>query len=134
MIPDEITPIDDHLLGALLAADTVIADETGPYEPADGSWLGDCARLLEMVWPGEGASAPLSRVPLTFGRFEVLREVGRGGFGVVYLARDPVLGRDVALKVPLPGRIDVPEARRRFMREARRGGPGSSAHRTGLRG
>ena len=55
---------------------------------------------------------------MSFGRFEVVREVGRGGFGVVYLARDPVLGRDVALKVPRPEMLVTAEARRRFMREA----------------
>jgi len=41
----------------------------------------------------------------TIGRFEIVREIGRGGFGVVYEARDLELGRSVALKAvrPLPG-------------------------------
>lgn len=47
-----------------------------------------------------------------FGRFEAVREIGRGGFGVVLEARDPVLGRSVALKVIRPGRPgDVGSAR-----------------------
>src|SRR6266542_5511935 len=38
------------------------------------------------------------------GRFELVREVGRGGFGVVYEARDLQLGRLVAFKALRPGR------------------------------
>ena len=38
--------------------------------------------------------------PARFSRFEVKRELGRGSFGVVYLAYDPRLRREVALKVP----------------------------------
>lgn len=52
-----------------------------------------------------------------FGRFEVRGELGRGGMGIVYVAVDATLGREVALKV-LPASGDV-ERRRRFMREAR---------------
>jgi serine/threonine-protein kinase len=37
--------------------------------------------------------------PETIGRFEILREIGRGAMGVVYEARDPDLGRTVAVKV-----------------------------------
>lgn len=35
-----------------------------------------------------------------FGRYKVLKQIGRGGFGMVYLAHDPVLKRDVAIKTP----------------------------------
>ncbi len=51
-------------------------------------------------------------------RYEVIREVGRGGMGIVYLARDTVLERDVAVKL-LPPAMLSPEAEERFRREAR---------------
>ncbi|MBX6314156.1 MAG: serine/threonine protein kinase [Isosphaeraceae bacterium] len=73
----------------------------------------DGLRLLEEIWP-RGAPAG----PGAFGRFEILRELGRGGFGVVFLALDPELGRRVALKVPRPEVLATPEVRRRFLREA----------------
>lgn len=57
-------------------------------------------------------------LPERFGRFEIVRELGRGGFGVVFLAIDPVLNRQVALKVPQPGVLGSAEGHRRSMREA----------------
>ena len=52
------------------------------------------------------------------GEFELEREIGRGGMGVVYLARDLVLDRHVALKV-LPPDSATSDVRARFLREAR---------------
>jgi eukaryotic-like serine/threonine-protein kinase len=46
---------------------------------------------------------PLPNVPVMIGRYRVARVLGQGGFGRVYLAHDPDLDRDVAIKMPIPG-------------------------------
>jgi WD40 repeat protein len=56
------------------------------------------------------------------GRFELIVEIGRGGYGVVFLANDPQLGRQVALKIPRPEVTASEETKRRFLREARAAG------------
>jgi serine/threonine protein kinase len=64
----------------------------------------------------------LSRLRTSFrrlGRFEVRRELGRGAFGLVFLAHDPQLRREVALKVPRVEALVTAELRERFLREAR---------------
>jgi ABC-type transport system substrate-binding protein len=50
-------------------------------------------------------------------RYEVTGEVGRGGMGVVYRARDPLLNRDVAVKL-IPPSLLGPDSEHRFQREA----------------
>jgi len=51
--------------------------------------------------------------------FRILEKLGEGGMGVVYRAEDENLGRQVVLKVLLPGIVADEERRRRFLREAR---------------
>ena len=51
--------------------------------------------------------------------FRILRRIGEGGMGSVYLAEDTILGRQVALKVLAPHLIDSDEALARFRQEAR---------------
>src|SRR5262245_30383497 len=84
---------------------------------------GQCLELLEQVWPRprrEGADG--EPLPDVVDRFEIIRELGRGGFGIVYLAFDPVLRREIALKVQRPETVLSPELRRRFLREAQAAG------------
>jgi hypothetical protein len=53
------------------------------------------------------------------GKYEILEELGRGGFGTVYRAADTTLGREVALKVLHPQLLVDPAFVERFLREAR---------------
>lgn len=53
------------------------------------------------------------------GRYQILREIGRGGMGVVYAARDENLGKIVAMKVLPPGIENDSVELERFEREAR---------------
>ena len=59
------------------------------------------------------------RLPEKIGRYPVIRLLGQGGFGRVYLAHDDDLERSVAIKVPNPERISRPEDVEAYLNEAR---------------
>ncbi len=67
----------------------------------------------------EGDVAEELLSPTHIGRFEIRRRLGRGGFGVVYLAHDPGLDRLVALKVPRLELLKTDKARENLLHEAR---------------
>jgi len=78
------------------------ADQTTEYAPAGETTIA-------------GSSGPAGRI----GPYDVIERVGRGGMGEVFRAMDPALERIVALKILTPALAGNPEARRRFLREAR---------------
>src|SRR5262245_21827749 len=70
--------------------------------------------------PSGGVASGVAAPPLQqVGGYRVIREVGRGGMGVVYEAEQLALGRRVALKVLPPGAARDGQALPRFQREAR---------------
>jgi len=61
-------------------------------------------------------------MPKTIGKYEILNPLGSGAMGVVYLARDPIIDRIVAIKVLSPSLVENARQRERFYQEARTAG------------
>jgi tRNA A-37 threonylcarbamoyl transferase component Bud32/tetratricopeptide (TPR) repeat protein len=69
--------------------------------------------------PTPGNSSPLKELTGRIGKYDIVKPLGKGAMGIVYLAHDTVLERDVALKVMVAQIADDPELRGRFEREAK---------------
>jgi len=69
--------------------------------------------------PPIGMTKPSTELPEQFGRYRIVKRLGKGGMGSVYLAHDQQLDRKVALKVPHFDPEDGSRVLERFYREAR---------------
>src|SRR5947209_5853702 len=119
---------DEQLQEAILAY-LKAADSGQPVSPQElltrypeltaelTAFLADQSRLDPVLAPLRGIREAI--LPRSLGDFRILREVGRGGMGVVYEAEQISLGRRVALKVlPFAATMD-PRHLQRFQNEAR---------------
>ena len=64
-------------------------------------------------------SAPIKELSGRIGKYDIIKPLGKGAMGIVYLAHDTILERDVALKVMVASIADDPELKTRFEREAK---------------
>jgi len=83
--------------------------------------MGDAS--LSFLAPAQGPDE-LGRL----GPYRILKKLGAGGMGMVFLAEDTMLKRKVALKTMLPHVAVNPQARERFLREARAAAAIEHAH------
>jgi len=65
------------------------------------------------------AAAPAKELTGRIGKYDIVKPLGKGAMGMVYLAHDTILERDVALKVMVAQIADDPELNQRFVREAK---------------
>src|SRR5690349_12259828 len=107
------------------SADTLRAFELGKLDAAATAAVRrhlDTCRECSQKSSGSAGGALPANLPKELAdhpQYEVVRELGRGGMGVVYLARNRLMERPEVLKVVNRSLLDHPEAAERFLREVR---------------
>lgn len=117
--PDPKSPLGQSSQTAPFAASkkTVILGSTGDTDPNQALTV-DFVPSAEPTEPTAYASDDRVAKKELVGRFKIISILGRGTFGTVYRAYDPLLDREVALKVPRFA-ADDREMMERFHREAK---------------
>ena len=72
-----------------------------------------------MTEESKASAGPIKELSGRIGKYDILKPLGKGAMGMVYLAHDTILERDVALKVMVAQIADDPELNKRFIREAK---------------
>lgn len=105
----------EECLIKLEAGETVDQDQLLARHPELASQLEACLASLRFI---HKAVQPAEGIPTRLADFRIIREIGRGGMGVVYEAEQVSLKRPVALKILRFGAVADQEAMQRFQREA----------------
>jgi serine/threonine protein kinase len=111
----ELAAILDRYMSDLQAGKGPDKDELLAAHPDLATQLEACLAGIEFI---HRATGPATQEPAILGEFRIIRELGRGGMGVVYEAEQTSLRRHVALKVLRFGVVADEEAMKRFQREA----------------
>jgi serine/threonine protein kinase/Leucine-rich repeat (LRR) protein len=116
-------------LRSFIAAENEVRKLAGPEPVSDRSHISTsslAAHGEETVVPQQGGKQRVEqdRPALTgqFGRYRIIRALGKGAMGTVYLAEDTQIGRLIALKTPHFTEDPTGEQKERFFREARAAG------------
>ena len=135
---EQLAEILDDLIARASRGEMVDIDAASAKNPELGDELRDLwgAAMLADAVGSQLEQAPDSDVavaaddppsvaidlPMQLGDYELVEEIGRGGMGIVYKARQISLGRDVAVKMILRGRLASTADRARFRAEAEAAG------------